>query len=373
MMKVIFTILITALLITTIFSGCSGKKEEIPLVDKGNNQHSYTKRTEQVDTIVLSEKITELADGLSAVRHTGDYGFDDFLAKGGASSDAEVVSFLMKHGIADFGNLLFDGNPFGCSTLAVKDENGNSLFGRNFDWNTCHAMIIQNVPENAYCSISTVNMDFITASGFPLSSLPDEIQALAGLYAPLDGVNEMGLAVSVNMIQDKDAIEQNTDKPDITTTTAVRLLLDKAANVGEAVDLLSSYDLHASFGYMVHFAIADKEGNSVVVEYINNEMFVTKTPVVTNFYLSEGEKNGIGTQQSHERYDILMERLNKSGTMDMDELCNAMDSVSKDNFGEFESTEWSIVINQSTGEVRYYHRENYNTAYTFTVTGGQES
>ena len=99
MMKVIFTILITALLITTIFSGCSGKKEEIPLVDKGNNQHSYTKRTEQVDTIVLSEKITELADGLSAVRHTGDYGFDDFLAKGGASSDAEVVSFLMKHGI----------------------------------------------------------------------------------------------------------------------------------------------------------------------------------------------------------------------------------------------------------------------------------
>ena len=40
MMKVIFAILITALLITTIFSGCSGKKEEIPLVDKGNNQNS---------------------------------------------------------------------------------------------------------------------------------------------------------------------------------------------------------------------------------------------------------------------------------------------------------------------------------------------
>lgn len=117
-----------------------------------------------------------------------------------------VLFITMENGIADFGNLLFDGNPFGCSTLAVKDENGNSLFGRNFDWNTCDAMIIQNLPEQGYASISTVNMDFITVSGISLSSLPDEIQALAALYAPLDGINEMGLAVSVNMIQDSDTI-----------------------------------------------------------------------------------------------------------------------------------------------------------------------
>ena len=49
---------------------------------------------------------------------------------------------------------------------------------------------------------------------------------------PLDGMNEKGLAVSVNMIQDYDAICQDTGKPDLTTTTAIRLLfLDRAANV----------------------------------------------------------------------------------------------------------------------------------------------
>ena len=372
-MKRILIILIAALCITMVFAGCSSKKEEPSSVNKGDNQPSHMQGEEQVNTIALSEKITELTNGLSAVRHTGDYGFDEFLAQGGASSDAEVVTFLMKNGIADVGNLLFSGNPFGCSTLAVKDENGNFLFGRNFDWNTCHAMVIQNAPKNGYASISTVNMDFITVSGIPLSSLPDEIQALVGLYAPLDGLNEMGLAVSVNMIQDNATIEQNTEKQDITTTTAVRLLLDQAANVEEAIDLLNRYDLHASFGYMVHFVIADKSGSSVVVEYINNEMLVTETPAVTNFYLSESEKNGIGTRQSHERYEILMDCLNESGIMNMDELRDALDNVSKDNFGEFESTEWSIVMNQTTGEVRYYHREDYNTAYTFTVTGGQES
>ncbi len=371
-MKKIVFILLAALLVITVLAGCSNTGKTASTKNR-NDYSSDTQENEPFNSIVLTDEIIELTDGFSAVRHIGDYGFDLFLEQGGASSDAEVVSFLMENVMPGSGNLIFEGNPFGCSTLSVKDAKGDSLFGRNFDWNTCNAMVIQSQPENGYSSISTVNTDFISMSGISLSALPDKIQALAGLYAPLDGLNEMGLAVSVNMIEDSVAIEQNMGKPDITTTTAIRLLLDKAANVEEAINLLNSYDMHASFGYMVHFAIADRAGNSVVVEYVNNEMVVTKTPVVTNFYLAEGEKSGIGTQQSHERYEILMNRLGESETMEMNEVRDALDSVSKDNFGEFESTEWSIVMNQVTGEVRYYHRENYAAPYVFTVTGGQES
>lgn len=370
-MKKIFIILLAALLIAAVFAGCSSSEEQGEN-DTDNVSTSGTEENEPLNSIVLTDEIIELTGGLSAVRYTGDYGFDLFLKQGGASSDSGVVSFLMENVMSDISGLLFSGNPFGCSTLSVKSVNGDSLFGRNFDWNSCNAMVVQSQPENGYASISTVNTDFISLSGIGLSSMPDQIRALAGLYAPLDGLNEMGLAVSVNMIQDSATIEQNTDKPDITTTTAIRLLLDKAANVDEAIELLNSYDMHASFGYMVHFAIADRSGNSVVVEYINDEMVVTETPAVTNFYLAEGEKNGIGTAQSHERYKILMNRLADFETMEMNDVRDALDSVSKDNFGEFESTEWSIVMNQSTGEVRYYHRENYAESYVFTLTGGQE-
>ncbi len=118
---------------------------------------------------------------------------------------------------------------------------------------------------------------------------------------------------------------------------------------------------------MVHFAIADSAGRSAAVEYVNNKMIVTETPVLTNFYLAEGEKQGIGTQQSHERYDILMNQLEETSQMRMEDVRDALDSVSKDNFGEFESTEWSIVMNLSAGEARYYHRENYNQNYTFRL------
>ena len=63
-------------------------------------------------------------------------------------------------------------------------------------------MIVSSLPENGYASISTVNTDFIRMSGLKLSDLPDAVQAMICLYASLDGMNEKGLAVSVNMIQD---------------------------------------------------------------------------------------------------------------------------------------------------------------------------
>ena len=183
----------------------------------------------------------------------------------------------------------------------------------------------------------------------------------------MDGINEEGLCVAVLMIDDPDATDQDTGKPGITTTTAVRLLHDKAANVEEAIGLLEQYDMHASAGMMLHLALIDRSGRSVAVEYVNNEMSVIETPVVTNFYLTPGEKYGIGTAQSHTRYDMLMTHLSEQPVMDMEDMKEAMASVSKNNFGEFASTEWTVVYDQDTGELRYYHRENYDDYMTFSI------
>lgn len=363
MKKKIYMAFLMSLAVGTV-TGCgiSAKTSENTIQTETVQGVNMEKNYIQPDT-----EIESLEEGLSAVRFEGNYGFDEFLGQGGASSDDGVVEYLSDALLSNIPGLLMGQNPFGCSTLSVKNTEGGNLFGRNFDWNTCNALIVSSRPEEGYASVSTVNMDFIQAGGLDITSLPDRLQAIIGLYAPLDGMNEEGFAVSVNMIEDSDTIEQDTDKPDITTTTAIRLLLNRAGNVEEALDLLSQYDLHASMGMMIHLALSDAEGNSVVVEYVNNEMVVTETPVVTNFYLSEGEKYGIGTSQSHTRYDILSETLNGQETMTEADVRDALDSVSKDNFGEFESTEWSIVMNQETKELTYYHRENYDQGYTISV------
>lgn len=349
-----------------LLAGCSREAEQ------KNTQEGKDEMTQMGGMnntrITPTEEITELEDGLSVVRYEGDYGFAGFLEQGGADSDAGVVDYVSSQIMSNIPDLLFGGNPFGCSTLSVQNADGGYLFGRNFDWNRCNALIISFRPENGYASVSTVNMDFIQAGGVDISGLPDNVQAAVGLYAPLDGMNEEGLAVSVNMIQDSDTIEQDTGKPDLTTTTAVRLLLDQAADVEEAVELLEQYDLYASMDMMIHFALADASGRSVVVEYIDNEMQVTETPAVTNFYLTEGEKYGIGTSQSHERYEILVQTISDRESMTETEVRDALDSVSKDNFDdEFSSTEWSIVMNQETKELTYFHRENYGKGYTISV------
>ncbi|HIV29824.1 MAG TPA: linear amide C-N hydrolase [Candidatus Pullichristensenella excrementipullorum] len=344
------------------------------LAESDNLQRSNAgSEEEMLENIALTSEIMELEDGLSAVRFDGDHGFDGFLAQGGASSDAQVVEYLADNLLSglSLGDIL--GSIFGCSTIAVQNPEGEALFGRNFDWQSCEALIVEAHPANGYASISTVNLDFITRNvGGSMVSMAlnlDTVRTLAALYAPLDGMNEAGLAVSVNMIQDSATIEQDTGKPDLTTTTAIRLLLDRAGSVEEALELLGQYDLHGSMGMMVHFAIADRSGRSVAVEYVNNEMVVIETPVLTNFYLAEGEKQGVGTAQSHERYDILMLRLEDSARMDMEGVRDALNSVSKDNFSEFESTEWSVVMDLATLEAHYYHREDYSTGYAFRLQG----
>lgn len=395
MKKRVIMIFIMSLVLQSTISGCGlndaapANTEEAKVNEAGKSKSDAGQNTEpnagqtdqnagqtsdqisgeisNINKISPDAGITKLEEDLSAVRYDGDYGFDSFLEQGGASSDEEVVEYVSSRLASNLPELLFGGNPFGCSTLSVKSTGDGYLFGRNFDWNACNALIISSTPDEGYASVSTVNMDFIQAGGLNISILPEEVQAIIGLYAPLDGMNEEGLAVSVNMIEDTDTIEQNTDKPDLTTTTAIRLLLDQAANVEEALDLLSRYDLHASMDMMIHLAIADAEGNSVAVEYVNNEMVVTDTPVVTNFYLAEGEKYGIGTAQSHTRYDLLQQALTNKQIMTEAEVRDALDSVSKDNFGEFESTEWSIVMNQNAKEMTYYHREKYDHGYSITV------
>lgn len=313
-------------------------------------------------SITPDSQVQQLEPGLSAVSYSGDYGLDAFLEQGGAASDAAVVQFLAEH--LGAGGISLQSGSFGCSTLSAPAPDRHILFGRNFDWNACDALVVQSTPEHGCASISTVNLDFL---GGYAGQLPEEALTLAALYAPLDGMNDQGLCVAVLMIQDSDTIEQDTEKPDLTTTTAVRLLLDQAANVEEALELLEQYDLHASMGMMVHFALSDAQGNSVVVEYVADEMVVTETPVVTNFYLAEGEKQGIGTQQSHTRFEILTETLKQQPQMTLEQLRDAMDSVSKDNFGEFESTEWTILYDQTSGEAVYFHREHYGSGYRFIL------
>lgn len=315
--------------------------------------------------IVPDEILTQLDEGLYTVRLTGNDWFDDFLFQGGASSDMQVIQFIGSKLLFGGGDLQMNPEAFGCSAFTAAGKDGNRFFGRNFDWYASEAWIVEAHPEGSYASVATVNMNFL--GGNMTAMLPDSARTLAAYYAPLDGMNEKGLCVAVLYIEDRAVIDQQTDLPDLTTTTAVRLLLNKAATVEEAVSLLRQYDFHASMGMMIHLAVADAQGNMAAIEYVNNEMVVTETSVLTNFYLADGEKYGIGSGQSHIRFDTLIETLRDKETMTAEEVRDALDSVSKHHFHDGETSEWSMVCDQTNGTVTYYHREDFTKSWIISL------
>lgn len=313
----------------------------------------------EIVTVASIRKVNDYP--MYTMDYDGDYGIDEFLEQGGASNDAELIEFVVQH--------LMKGLPItielpdlACSTFNATTPEGEAIFGRNFDLSYSPSMLVRTDPDDGYASISMVNLGFL---GYGEDKLPDSptssITALAAPYAPLDGVNEAGLAVGVLLI-DTDPTNQQTDRVDITTTTAIRLMLDKCATVDEAIELLGRYDMHSSANSCYHFQIADASGTSVVVEYIDDEISVLEADDVTtagapaegqtymaatNFLLTPGEYDFGGGQ---DRYAIVMEGLTAAdGVLTeeaaMDLLAACAQEPHLNSRGEESATQWSVVYN----------------------------
>lgn len=318
--------------------------------------------------ITAANSIEKLEEGLYVMEYAGDDGLEAFLARGGAASDSQVADYLAEFLSCGFYKTESGvrTGEFGCSTICTRDEHGVVFFGRNYDWAECRTMIVHTVPENGYESVSTCCLDFLGFGGdyAPDGSMMERMQTLAALYVPLDGMNEKGLVVADLMAGDREETHQQTDRPDLTTTTAIRLLLDKAADVDEAVALLGQYDMNSSIGTAHHLSLADAGGKSVVVEYVRGEMVVTETDVVTNHYLAAGEKQGVGSAQSHLRFDTLAAHTGPADELGVRDL---LASVAQKNYPQtgdgYEKTMWSIVYCPEGRCADFYFAENYEHGY----------
>lgn len=203
----------------------------------------------------------------------GGFYLDEFVAQGGASSDAELIAFVTEHitkGLIDLG---ISESEIACASFTAITQEGDALFGRNYDFaktNVC--IVITEANEGRHASISTVDLQFLgidTESN--LNGLMDQITCLAAPYAPLDGVNDAGVSCGIYMTYqggETVATDQDTQKPDLTSTTLLRLILDYADDVDEAVEIARRYDLHDSANTSYHYMVADASGRSVILEWV---------------------------------------------------------------------------------------------------------
>ncbi len=106
------------------------------------------------------------------------------------------------------------------------------------------------------------------------------------------------------------------------------------------------------------------------MEYVGQEMIVTETPILTNFYVSEGEKYGIGAKQSHERFKTLEAFLADHPTADAYGVRDAMKAAGESNFDPDpnERTEWTVIYDQTSLSAAWYRRENFDKGWTASLS-----
>lgn len=318
----------------------------------------------------------------------------DAVVESGIDENAKLVAFViskLSRGLYNPKPKSDEKSPFACTSFQARNsETGGWIFGRNYDYFKNPSLVLHSHPKNGYASLSTVDLSHL---GYNLDKLPNSLArkalCLASVYAPMDGINERGLCISI-MALPKQAAYQNTGKDVVGTSIYMRLILDRCATVEEAIALTESLDIRhdqkAGSGY--HYFIADAEGHAVVVEFDLKDgwktMLVSKPEDaeymhVTNHLLSPkyfttepNPEYGNPNSHSWERYAKVAEYMeNHSGAITLDEAQECLSDVHWKDLvwpnGTIEDTQWSNVYDQNKLTLRLRDWYDYDTTVDFAL------
>lgn len=324
------------------------------------------------------EKVSSYDDGYDLYTMDIRYDYDiDAIIDYGITDDQSMFDAIIKEALPLL-PIKIKVPSFGCSAFTLEGTDGDVRMGRNYDFKKdTSVMLVHCAPKDGYCSVAFAALDNVSANA-PTESLKKRVTALTAPFICLDGMNEKGVSVAV-LVVDTDPVHQDTGKPTIFTTLAIRLVLDRAATTEEAVELLRSYDMYAPCGRDYHFYITDATGDGRVVEYTfegeTREMIDTPSEAVTNFYIGyldqvlPDQHNGV-YGHGRERYDAIMEILDdQKGAYTNETAWEALKAAAQDPNPESitSNTQWSIVFNDTDLTAEIVVRRNWNDVYAYDL------
>lgn len=335
------------------------------------------------------QSLKDLGEGrLYRMDYKADYRLQDFIDAD--LNSKEAVQGGVAEMLLDFSSMTSSLPALrpACSAFQAVTPEGDVIYGRNFDYDFADgaSLMVRTRPRGGYRSMSLVSMSHIGMTGAQLADGETDLSMLvAAPYAMMDGVNEKGFCISVLALTGGDCARQyNKEKHSIMTTVLMRLLLDRAATVEEALALCRQYNFFADGEQRrvpwrdktnYHFLLSDASGRTVVLEYVREDGLKGKGPwvmnvidarFVTNFYLAEGWRNVI---RPDDRYPILKQRLSeKQGVLTEAEAMALLREVcQKPSSPDDPSTQWSVVYNLTRRTATVCPAGDYSRSFTFSL------
>ena len=355
----------------------------------------------------LSDRDEAHRDGaVYQINFSGDYSFDEFLSQGGASNDAELISFVTRSITKGIIPMHIKTSSIACSAFTADTQSGDRVFGRNYDFSATNTAIVYTDPgEGRHASYSTIDLSFLGLDADKdVETIGQKFLTLAAPYVPLDGINDAGVACGIFMSYQGEGkgtpTDTQTDRPDITSTTLLRLILDYADSVEDAVALAQQYDLHDSASSCFHYMVADSTGRSAILEWVGTDADhdadgaqrqlnvlwndadalsdSADWQVVTNFIKTPGYYDGTSAEMKGlDRYEHLAAALRETDGIvaDKDAAMDLLASVGRRTWNNDDSnsnTVHSVVYDLTDKSVLWVGNEHYGEeAYTFEFQLGR--
>ena len=355
----------------------------------------------------LSDRDEAHRDGaVYQINFAGDFSFDEFRSQGGASNDAELISFVTRSITKGIIPMHIKTSSIACSAFTADTQSGDRVFGRNYDFSATNTAIVYTDPgEGRHASYSTIDLSFLGLDADKdVETIGQKFLTLAAPYVPLDGINDAGVACGIFMSYQGEGkgtpTDTQTDRPDITSTTLLRLILDYADSVEDAVALAQQYDLHDSASSCFHYMVADSTGRSAILEWVGTDadhdvdgaqrqlnVLWNDTDalsdsadwqVVTNFIKTPGYYDGTSAEMKGlDRYEHLAAALRETDGIvaDRDAAMDLLASVGRRTWNNDDSnsnTVHSVVYDLTDKSVLWVGNEHYGEeAYTFEFQLGR--
>ena len=355
----------------------------------------------------LSDRDEAHRDGaVYQINFSGDYFFDEFLSQGGASNDAELISFVTRSITKGIIPMHIKTSSIACSAFTADTQSGDRVFGRNYDFSATNTAIVYTDPgEGRHASYSTIDLSFLGLDADKdVETIGQKFLTLAAPYVPLDGINDAGVACGIFMSYQGEGkgtpTDTQTDRPDLTSTTLLRLILDYADSVEDAVALAQQYDLHDSASSCFHYMVADSTGRSAILEWVGTDadhdvdgaqrqlnVLWNDTDalsdsadwqVVTNFIKTPGYYDDTTAEMKGlDRYEHLAAALRETDGIvaDKDAAMDLLASVGRRTWNNDDSnsnTVHSVVYDLTDKSVLWVGNEHYGEeAYTFEFQLGR--
>ncbi len=301
------------------------------------------------------ETIVRVDDHPLYVMHLNeDYGFKEYLKKGIQPGSSSITPIRT--------------SPWACTVFGALNAGGDNILGRNFDWDNHPALLLFADSPDGYASVSMVDIFYLGFTDKGEIPISERERLKRAAYIPFDGMNEKGLAVGMMAVSD---VKPDYDPSKVTLGElgVMRLLLDYAQNVDEALALLQNYNIDFGDGPTIHYLIADKSGHSAIVEYQDTRssqggVLILRNDqpwqVSTNFTFSLEKPQGANT--SCWRYNRAYETLSRAdGKLTMGESMTLLQQVSQS------STQWSVTYNLTQGTVELVMDKHYGQVKTFSL------